>query len=139
MMFYHQRGRIINLFKENEQPKKKRQKVGAAVAHITSVEESKNPQKAAAKIERLRHTIDGLLTSFARGGLSIAIQTLRNRHVTAYLPEYQIKCIQIQEDPECDLTFVEFRLQEEFVERVEKFDWFLFIEDDIVLYDAFVI
>ena len=35
--------------------------------------------------------------------------------------------------------FVEFRLQEEFVERVEKFDWFLFIEDDIVLYDAFVL
>ena len=35
--------------------------------------------------------------------------------------------------------FVEFRLQEEFVERVEKFDWFLFIEDDIVLSDAFVL
>jgi hypothetical protein len=35
--------------------------------------------------------------------------------------------------------FVEFRLQEEFVERGEKCDWFLFIEDDIVLYDAFVI
>jgi len=35
--------------------------------------------------------------------------------------------------------FVEFRLQEEFVERGEKFDWFLFIEDDIVLSDAFII
>ena len=83
MMFYHQRGRIINLFKENEQPEKKRQKVCRAVADITSIEESKNPEKAAAKIERLRYTIDGLLTSFAHGDLSIAIQTLRNRHVTA--------------------------------------------------------
>jgi hypothetical protein len=83
MMFYHQRGRIINLFKENEQTEKKCQKVGAAVALITSVEKSKNPQKAAAKIERLRNTIDGLLTSFARGDLSIALPTLRNRHVTA--------------------------------------------------------
>ena len=84
MIFYHQRGRIINLFKENEQPEKKRQKVGAAVAHITSVEESNNPQKATEKIiERLRYTIHSLLTSFAHGNLSIAIQTLRNRHVTA--------------------------------------------------------
>ena len=112
MMFYHQRGRIINLFKENEQQEKKRQKVGAAVAHITSVEESNNPEKAAAKIERLRHTIDGLLTSFAHGELSIAIQTLPNRHVTGYLAEDQIKCIQIQESPDCDPMFVEFRLQE---------------------------
>jgi len=79
------------------------------------------------------------LTSFAHCNLSISIQTLPNRHVTAYLPEYQIKRIQIQEDPECDPMFVEFRLQEEFVERVEKFDWFFFIEDDIVLYHAFII
>jgi len=139
MMFFYQRNHIINLFKENEQPEKVRPKVFAAVAHITSVEESNNPEKAAAKIERLRHTIDGLLTSFAHCDLTITIQTLPNRHVTAYLPEYQIKCIQIQEGPECDPMFVEFRLQEEFVERVEKFDWFLFIEDDIVLYDAFVL
>lgn len=139
MMLFYQRNRIINLFKENKQPKKQRPKVFAAVAHITSVEESNNPEKAAAKIERLRHTIDGLLTSFAHCDLTITIQTLPNRHVTAYLPEYQIKCIEIQEGPECDPMFVEFRLQEEFVERVEKFDWFLFIEDDIVLYDAFIL
>jgi len=139
LMFFYQRNRIINLFKENEEPEKARPKVFAAVAHITSVEESSNPEKAAAKIERLRQTIDGLLTSFAHCDLTITIQTLPNRHVTAYLPEYQIKCIQIQEGPECDPMFVEFRLQEEFVERVEKFDWFLFIEDDIVLYDAFIL
>lgn len=139
MMFFYQRNHIINLFKENEQPEKKRPKVFAAVAHITSVEESKNPEIAAEKIERLRHTIDGLLASFAHCDLSIAIQTLPNRHVTAYLPEYQIKCIQIQESPECDPMFVGFRLQEQFVEKVEEFDWFLFIEDDIILSDAFTI
>jgi len=139
MRFFYPRNCIINLFKEKEQPEKERPKVFAAVAHITSVEESKNPEKATEKIERLRQTIDGLFASFAHCDLTIAIQTLPNRHVTAYLPEYQIKCIQIQEGPECDPMFVEFRLQEEFVERVEKFDWFLFIEDDIVLYDAFVL
>ena len=83
MMFFYQRKHIINLFKENEQPEKERPKVFAAVAHITSVEESKNRQKASAKIERLRNTIDGLLTSFAHRNLSIAIPTLRNRNLTA--------------------------------------------------------
>ncbi|MEG4227105.1 hypothetical protein QUA35_14205 [Microcoleus sp. N9_B2] len=139
MMLFYQRKTIINLFKENEQPDQERPKIFAAVAHITSVEESENPEKGAAKIERLRHTIDGLLASFAHCDLTIAIQTLPNRHVTAYLPEYQIKCIQIQEEPECDPMFVEFRLQEEFVEKVEEFNWFLFIEDDIILSDAFTI
>ena len=43
MMFFYQRKRIINLFKENEQPEKEQPKVFAAVAHITSVEESNNP------------------------------------------------------------------------------------------------
>jgi hypothetical protein len=117
MMFFYQRNRIINLFTENEQPEKERPKVFAPVAHITSVEESNNPEKATEKIERLRHTIDGLLTSFAHCNLSISIQTLPNRHVTAYLPEDQIKCIQIQEGPDCDPMFVEFRLQEYFVKR----------------------
>jgi hemoglobin-like flavoprotein len=112
MMFFSQRDSIINVFKENQQPEKEQPKVLAAVAHITSLEESNNPEKGAEKIERLRHTIDGLLTSFAHCDLTITIQTLPNRHVTAYLPEYQIKCIQIQEDPECDPMFVGFRLQE---------------------------
>ena len=111
MRFFYPRNCIINFFKENEQPEKERPKVFAAVAHITSVEESKNPEKGAEKIERLRHTIDGLLTSFAHCDLTIAIQTLPNRNVTAYLPEYQIKCIQIQDGPECDPMFVGFRLQ----------------------------
>jgi hypothetical protein len=111
-MFFERRDRIIDLFKQNEQPEKARPKVFAAVAHITSVEESNNPEKATEKTERLRHTIDGLLTSFAHCDLTITTQTLPNRQFTAYLPEYQINCIQIQENPECDPMFVECRLQE---------------------------
>lgn len=139
MMFYYQRSRVINLFQGNEQPQITPPKVLVAVAHITSVEESQNPETAAAKIERLRHTIDGLLASFAHCELTIIINTLPNRHVTAYLPEYQRKKLQVQEEPNCDPMFVGFRLQEEFVLKVDEFDWFLFIEDDIVMYDAFVL
>ena len=95
MMFFYQTNHIINLFKENENPERMA-KVFAAVAHITSVEESKNPEKGAEKIERLGHNNRmALLTSFAHCDLTIAIPTLPNRNVTGYLPEYQIKCIQI--------------------------------------------
>ena len=139
MMFFYQKIPIINLFKEGEQPEKQRHKVLVALTHITSVEEAENEEKGTQKIERLRNTIDGLLTSFAHCDLSIVVQTLPNRHITAYLPEYQIKCIQVQEEPDCDPMFVEFRLQEDFVAKVEEFDWFLFIEDDIILYDAFIL
>ncbi|MGL5063173.1 MAG: hypothetical protein ACRC62_24605 [Microcoleus sp.] len=139
MMFFYQRKRVIHLFGVNDIPEIKRPKVLVALAHITSVEESQNPETGAAKIERLKHTIDGLLASFAHCELSIIINTLPNRHVAAYLPEYQKKLIQVQEEPDCDPMFVEFRLQEEFVKRVDEFDWFLFLEDDIIISDAFVL
>lgn len=139
MMFYFQRGVVINLLKDDEPQKNKRPKILVGLAHITSVEESNNQEKAATKIERLKHTIDGLLTSFAHCDVSIVVHTLPNRHITAYLPQYQINCIQVEEGPECDPMFVEFRLQEEFVNKVDEFEWFLFLEDDIILYDAFTI
>ena len=139
LMLFHQRRSIVYLFKENEIPEKKRPKVLAAVAHITSVEEAESALAGAKKIERLTHTIDGLLASFAHCDLTIVVQTLPNRSITAYLPEYQINCIQVQEGPDCDPMFVGFRPQEEFVNKVEEFDWFLLIEDDIILSDAFTL
>lgn len=139
MMLFYQRNNVIQLLKDGENSEKKRPKILVCLAHITSIEEAQNKDVATKKIERLKHTIDGLLTSFAHCDLTIVVQTLPNRHVTAYLPEYQINCIQVQEGPECDPMFVGFRLQEEFVNKVDEFDWFLFIEDDIILYDSFTI
>jgi len=43
MRFFYQRNCIINLFTEKEHPEKEQPKVFAAIAHIKSVEESKNP------------------------------------------------------------------------------------------------
>lgn len=139
MMLFYQRNNVIQLLKDGESLEKERPKILVGLAHITSIEEAQNKDVATKKIERLKHTIDGLLTSFAHCDLTIVVQTLPNRHITAYLPEYQINCIQVQEGPECDPMFVEFRLQEEFVNKVDEFDWFLFIEDDIILYDSFTI
>lgn len=134
-LLYQKRPLTIFL-KEPEVIPEKRPKILASIAHITSFEEAKNPEKAAAKIEKLRQTLDGLLTSFAHCDLTILVTTVPNRHITPYLPDYQRQCIQVQEYPECDSMFVGYQIQEQFVEHVDEFDWFLFTEDDIVLSDS---
>ena len=89
------------------------------------------------KIEKLKQTIDGLLSSFAHCDLTIIVHTVAGRHITPYLPEYQINCIRVQEEKDCDPMFIGFRAQEQLVNKIDEFDWFLFIEDDIIIHDAY--
>lgn len=132
----YQRNPVINALAEEQQVQLNPPKVIATIAHITSVEEAKDREKASIKIERLKNTIDGLLTSFAHCQLSIVISTVADRHITAYLPDYQVGCIRVQEEADCDPMFVGFRSQDELANNVDDFDWFLFIEDDIILHDS---
>jgi hypothetical protein len=135
----YQKTHIIKTLSEAQTVPPKSPNVLVTIAHVTSVEEAKDREKASTKIERLKNTIDGLLSSFAHCQLSIVINTVPDRHITAYLPEYQIRCIRVQEESDCDPMFVGFRAQDELVNNVETFDWFLFIEDDIVLHDSFIL
>ncbi len=135
----HQRRKAIQKLAAPEHRPKSQPKVLVYIAHIVSSEEAKNQEKACAKIERLKHTIDGLLSSFAHCDLKIIIATVPGRSITHYLPKYQIQHIQVQEELDCDPMFVGFRIQENLVNQVESFDWFIFIEDDIVINDAFFI
>lgn len=136
---FYQRCDVIKTLGEGQKVKPIPPKVIAVIPHITSVEESKDRQKAVAKIEKLRLTIDSLLASFAHCQLTIVIKTVVDRHITAYLPEYQINCIQVQEESNLDPMFMGFKCQDELVKRVDEFDWFLFLEDDILLEDSFIL
>ncbi len=133
----YQRISVIETLAENQEVQLPRPKVLAIIAHVTSVEEAKNRDKAFEKIERLKNTIDGLLTSFAHCELSIVISTVSDRHITEYLPDYQIRSIRVEEELDCDPMFVEFRIQDKLIDKVDKFDWFLFLEDDIVIHDSY--
>lgn len=137
-LFYF-RHEVIAALAENQPTQIKRPRVMVSIPHITSIEEAKDREKAVVKIERLKNTIDGILSSLAHCDLTIVISTLPGRHITAYLPEYQINCISVKEEPECDPMYVEFRIQDEFMEKLDEFDWFLFIEDDIILSDSFIL
>lgn len=139
LMFLFLRRNVIVQLRDPQPHPLKRPKVLAVVPHITSAVEAKKRQRAEAKIEKLSQTIDGLLTSFAHCELTILVSTLPGRHITAYLPEYQRKCIQLIECPDCDPLHVGFRAQDEFIKRLDHFDWFLFVEDDIVIHDSFLL
>lgn len=135
----YQKNNVMEFLHEPQQVKPSPPKVIVTIAHITSVEEAKNREKAVEKTERLKNTIDGLLNSFAHCQLSIVISTVSGRHITAYLPDYQINCIRVQEETDCDPMFIGFRAQDELINKVDQFDWFLFIEDDIVLHDSYIL
>lgn len=139
MMLLYLRGNVIIALKDPKPLVQHRQSVLAILPHIVSLEEATDPCKALAKIEKLRNAIDGLLTSFAHCELTIMISTLPGRHIVNHLPDYQKNCIQLLQEPDCDPMYVGFRVQDEFVKRVEDFDWFLFIEDDIVVHDSLIL
>jgi hypothetical protein len=139
MMFLYLRRNVITVLKDPKPTVQHRYRVLAILPHIVSREEAADPRRASTKIEKLRNTIDGLLTSFAHCELTILVSTLPNRHVVDFLPDYQKDCVQLLQEPNCDPMYVGFRVQDEFVKRVEDFDWFLFIEDDIVVHDSLLL
>ena len=136
---FYQRREVIKAVGERQFLDKKVPKVLAVIPHITSVEEAKDRDKAQTKIEKLKTTVDGLFASFAHCQLTIVIKSVAGRHIIAYLPEYQVNCLQVQEEIDIDPMFIGFRCQDELMRRVDDFDWFLFLEDDIVIQDSFLL
>ncbi len=138
LALFMQREKVILALREeiSGQPS---QKVLATVVHITSTEEAENREIGKTKIDRLQQTIDGLLMSFAHCDLTIMVITMAGRHIINFLPDYQKHCLVVREKVGCDPMFIGFAAQDELVSRVNQFDWFLFIEDDIVIHDASIL
>lgn len=130
------RARVIEVLAERGEVESKSPKLLIVLTHISSVEEAEDPEKGRSKIEKLENTIEGVLTSFSHCQLQMIINTMEGRHVTAYLPDYQQSLIQIEERVDCDPMFVGFKAQDEMINRIDEFDWFIAIEDDIVVRDS---
>jgi hypothetical protein len=106
-------------------------RVLAVVTHL-----ARESHDASIFVDRLSATLDGLLLSLGRTRLELALNTLPGRHVAAALPEYQRARLQVlARDNVDDPLFLGFEAQQTFAERLGDFDWFLFLEDDLVLYD----
>lgn len=136
---FYQKREVIKATREPHLFENKVPKVLVVIPHITLVEEAQDRDKAQSKIEKLKTTIDALLASFAHCQLTIVLKTVAGRHIVAYLPKYQIDCVEVQEEIDIDPMFIGFRCQDELIKRVEDFDWFVFLEDDIILQDSFLL
>ena len=135
LTFYQNREVIIFLADQTITPK--RPKMFVVMNHIVSELEVKDPTgKGAPKVERLAQTIDGLLASFAHCELKILINTVPDRHIIKHLPAYQQERISVKDDPFFNPLYLGYRAQDELAKHVQDYDWFLYIEDDIVINDG---
>jgi hypothetical protein len=135
-MYLHRRSDLIKRLAEPAIEAQPRAKLCIAIAHVVREEEASDPVLAAPKVERMRRTIDGILMSFADCELTILTSSLPNRSIVHFLPEYQRSRIELIEGTECDPMLAGFRMQEELIARMDDHDWFLFLEDDIVIHDG---
>jgi hypothetical protein len=110
-------------------------RVLAVVTHLTN--ERHDPSVF---VDRLSATLDGLFLSLSRTRLELALNSLPGRHVAAALPEHQRTRLQVfANDHVDDPLFLGFEAQEAFADRIDQFDWFLFLEDDLVLSDSLLL
>ena len=109
-------------------------RVLAVITHVADP-----ARQAAESVERLGRTVDGLLTSLAHTRLRIVVNTVSGRHITAALPDDQRAHISVHEISGVDPMFLGFCAQDEFARRIDEADWFLYLEDDLVLSDSLFI
>jgi len=147
LQLFYNRSEIIRLLAagQRELVEDRRPKLLAVITHVfanalTGVKIDPNDEKNRTKVERrvenLTRTIDGLLRSFGHCELHIVINTVRDMHLTQYLKEEDKKLIRVVEQENCPPLFVLFRAQDEFAGALNDYDWFLSIEDDIVINDG---
>jgi hypothetical protein len=106
------------------------------LAVVTHVGDPASPGDGAA---RLGATLEGLLESLGQTRLELVVNALPGRHVVASLPAHLRERVTVRERDGVEPLFLGFEAQEEFAARVEEFDWFLFLEDDLVLHDALLL
>jgi hypothetical protein len=136
MMLFYQYRPLVTFFADPKILPSDRPKVLVNIAHIVAEEEANHPQRAVAKVERLQKTIDGLFSSFSHCELTIVVSSLVGRNVVHRLPDYQRQRIHLQLEPNYDPLFIGFRVQEQLIENADRFDWFIFVEDDILIHDS---
>ena len=107
------------------------------LAVVTHVADPTRPEEVSAA--RLRQTLDGLLESLGHTKLELVVSTLAGRHVTGSLPGYQRSCVIVREHEGIEPMLAGFAAQTVFAERADDADWFLYLEDDLVLGDGLLL
>jgi hypothetical protein len=130
------RSRVIEVLADQRPTQVHPPRLLVVITQIVSANEATSVNEGQTKIDRLSRSIDAVLKSFAHCDIKLILNTMPGRHVAAFLPDYQRNLLRIKEQTNCDPMFVEFKAQDEFIQCVDDFDWFLFIEDDILVQDS---
>ena len=126
----------VNLLGEPDKASPPRQRVLAVITHVVSEPEAKTGAESKIKLERLLRTLDGAQQCLAHCNVTFVMNTCPGRHLVAVLPEHLRRRIEVIEQCGINPMNIEFLVPDLFLARREQFDWFLFLEDDLVLSDS---
>src|SRR3954453_410608 len=108
-------------------------RVLAVVTHVA------DPEQPESGVSRLGATLDGLLESLGPPRLELFVNALEGPPVVASLPPHLRDRVTLRERSGIEPLFLGFEAQEEFAARADDFDWFMFLEDDLVLSDQLLL
>jgi len=91
--------------------------------------------RRATRAQHLATTLECAVVSLAHHDVSFLLNTYRDMHILDLLPRWMRERLEIVEHRTGDPMFIEFYVQDLFLARKDRFDWFLFLEDDIQLVD----
>lgn len=112
------------------------QKIVAVITHVCRPDAHEPLKKGEASRDRLQNTIEGLITSFSHCDLRIVLNTYRDWNVLAGLPPELKARLEIVTHQEGDPMFLGFHVPDLFARYRTEADWFIALEDDIVIQDA---
>ncbi len=92
------------------------------------------------KQEKLRACIEGLMTALSHvNELKIVVVTVDGANVTDSLPRELLEYVEIRMEKPDDPMTLGFLGQDVFFARAADYDWFIWMEDDIVIEDAMIL
>jgi hypothetical protein len=105
--------------------------VVAVVTHVASPDRTEEETT-----ERLGRTLDALVESLGMSEIELIVNTMPGRHCVARLPRHLRERVAVAERTVPEPLLLGFEAQGEFVRRAESAEWFLYLEDDILLSDS---
>lgn len=130
---FQSRATVVHAF-PGALPASSRTRIVVVVTHVSS-----QNRQVEVTIERLAATIQGILESLGQHELSIVVNTVPGRSMVASLPVELRRGLEIHETSGIDPMYLGFEAQRVFATHVSEADWFLYLEDDLVLVDSFLL
>lgn len=87
-------------------------------------------------VARLEAALEGLLESLDHARIDLVLNTLPGRHLAELLPSHLRERLEVRERIDVEPLFLGFEAQREYEARAESADWFVYLEDDLVLSDS---